>query len=206
MKTWAAPDRGALFVVTGPSGCGKTTLLRDAFSAIPGLEFSVSATTRPRREDEIEGVHYRFVDGPSFDELVARGALLEWARVYDRRYGTPRDPVLSALSEGRSIVLDIDVQGARQVRAAFPEAVSIFVLPRSVDILRQRLEARGTDSPEVIASRMTQVAAQLSGCGEFEYLVVNDDLDTAHRCFQAVILAELQRADRRSSLVQGFTS
>jgi len=206
MRAWAPPDRGALFVVTGPSGCGKTTLLRDALRAIPGLEFSVSATTRARREGEIEGVHYNFVDEPSFDDLVARGALLEWARVYDSRYGTPRARVISAIAEGRSIVLDIDVQGARQVRVAFPEAVSIFVLPRSIDILRQRLEARGTDSADVIASRMTQVATQLSGCGEFDYLVVNDDLKTAHRCFQGVFLAELQRADRHSSLVQSFTS
>ena len=205
MNAWTAPDFGALFVVTGPSGSGKTTLLHEAFARVPGLAFSVSATTRAARTGERNGVDYNFVSDERFDALVERRQLLEWAPVYDRRYGTPRAPVEQALADGKSIVLDIDVQGARQVRAAFPECVSIFILPRSIEVLRERLEARGTDSDDIIASRMTQVMGQLSGCGEFDYLVVNDDLHTAHLCFQGVLLAELQRAERHGSLVQRFT-
>lgn len=205
-SSWTAPDRGALFVVTGPSGVGKSTLLHSAFAAIPGLGFSVSATTRAARTGETDGVDYHFVSPERFEELVEEGALLEWAQVYDRRYGTPRKPVEDALSSGRSIILDIDVQGARQVRDAFPECVSIFILPHSVGVLRQRLQGRGTDSQAIIDGRMKQVQEQLDGCGEFDYVVVNDDLELAHRCFQAVILAELQRAERRGSLVQRFTT
>jgi guanylate kinase len=202
LRAWKGPDRGALFVVTGPSGCGKSTLLHEAFRVIPGLEFSVSATTRGAREGETDGVDYHFVDDARFEQLLDEEALLEWAQVYDRRYGTPRAPVLEALDSGRSVVLDIDLLGARQVRQAYPEAVLIFVLPPDLDALEQRLRARDTDSEEVIRRRMDLVAEQLAGVGEFDYLVVNDDLATAHDSFQAVILAELSRADRRPSLVQ----
>lgn len=205
-SSWTPPDRGALFVVTGPSGVGKSTLLHAAFDTIPGLGFSVSATTRPPRPGETDGVDYHFVTGERFQQLVDDDALLEWAQVYDRRYGTPRAPVEQALEAGRSIVLDIDVQGARQVRQAFPQAVSVFILPRSVEVLRKRLQGRGTDSQAIIDGRMRQVQEQLDGCGAFDYLVVNDDLELAHRCFQGVILAELQRAERRGSLVQRFTT
>lgn len=205
LTRWERPDAGALFVVTGASGSGKTTLLREALQQIPGLEFSVSATTRAIRPGEEDGVDYHYVGQEGFDALLADGALLEWARVYDQRYGTPRAPVLAALAEGRSVVLDIDVQGAEQVRASFPEAVTVFVLPASVDVLEHRLRSRGTDSEEIIRSRMDQLMGQLGRCGEFDYLVVNDDLDTAHRCFQAVLLAELQRRSRRDGLVERMT-
>jgi len=205
-SSWTPPDRGALFVVTGPSGVGKSTLLLAAFEAIPGLGFSVSATTRAARAGETDGVDYHFVNLERFEQLVRDEALLEWAQVYGRRYGTPRKPVEEALAAGRSIVLDIDVQGARQVRRAFPECVSIFILPQSVGVLRQRLLGRGTDSQDIIDGRMRQVQEQVDGCGEFDYLVVNDDLELANRCFQGVIFAELQRAERRGSLVQRFTT
>jgi len=201
---WERPDRGALFVVTGASGSGKTTLLRRALAEIPGLEFSVSATTRGMRAGEQDGVDYHFVGHEHFDELLGRDALLEWAQVYDNRYGTPREPVEAALADGRSVVLDIDVQGAAQVRERFPQAVTVFVLPAAVEVLEQRLRARGTDSEEVIAKRMSQLMGQLGECGAFDYLVVNDDLETAHRCFQGVLLAELQRRDRRDALVRRF--
>ncbi|HJN73427.1 MAG TPA: guanylate kinase [Myxococcota bacterium] len=204
MLRWQGPDTGVLFVVTGASGSGKTTLLRQALVEIPGVEFSVSATTRSMRAGEEEGVDYHFVGQTGFDRLLADEALLEWARVYDNRYGTPRAPVEAALAEGRSVVLDIDVQGAAQVRGSFPDAVTIFVLPASLAALEDRLRSRGTDSEEIIASRMAQLMDQVGHCGDFDYLVVNDDLDTAHRCFQAVFLAEFQRRCRREGLVQAM--
>ena len=201
---WERPDTGALFVVTGASGSGKTTLLRRALEEIPGLEFSVSATTRAMREGERDGVDYHFVTRQEFELRRDGGQLLESAQVYDHFYGTPRAPVEAALAEGRSVVLDIDVQGAAQVRRSFPGAVTLFVLPAAIEALEQRLRARGTDSEAIIASRMAQLMGQLSACGDFDYLVVTDDLETAHRCFQGVLLAEPQRRSRRNSLVERF--
>lgn len=199
---WDRPDRGVLFVVSGPSGVGKSTLVRRAMEAIPDLAFSVSATTRAPRPGEQDGVHYHFLDGRRFEELVRGGAFLEHATVYDRRYGTLREPTERALAEGRSLVLDIDVQGAAQVRAQLPEAVHLFVLPPRVAILEERLRRRGTDPEETIRRRMTQVGEQLRGCVDFDYVVVNDHLETASATFTGVLLAEMSRCSRRQRAIQ----
>lgn len=204
MKGWRAPDRGALFVISGASGSGKTTLVQRVFARVPGLEFSVSVTTRPARPGERDGVDYHFIDAARYASLREEGALLEHAEVYGRAYGTPREPVVRALAEGRSIVLDIDVQGAAQVRTALPEAVSIFILPPSIATLHDRLVARGTDSPEVIDRRMREAREQLERCGEYEYLIVNDVLDTASACLEGVFWAELSRRERRGALVRSM--
>lgn len=201
---WQAPDRGALFVVSGASGTGKTTLLRAALQRVPGLEFSVSATTRAPRVGEADGVDYHFVSTDRFRAMLADGALLEHAEVYGTLYGTPRAPVLAALAEGRSIVLDIDVQGAAQVRAAYPEAVTIFILPPRVEAIRERLAARGTDDPAVVERRIREAHAQLARCGEYDYLVMNDVLDTAHAQLQGIFLAELSRRGRRDGWVRAL--
>lgn len=196
---WTAPDVGALFVVSGPSGSGKTTLLHAALKAVPGLEFSVSATTRGPRAGERDGVDYHFVTRAAFERLLAEGALLEHAEVYGNFYGTPRAPVEAALAEGRSIVLDIDVQGAAQVRAAHPEAVSVFVLPPNLAAIEARLRARGLDDDTIVARRVREADEQLAEAGEYDYLVMNDDLSSAHTQFQAVLVAELLRRSRRES-------
>ncbi len=194
--TWTAPATGALFVVSGASGTGKTTLLRAALDAMSGIEFSVSVTTRAMRPGEENGRDYWVIEPDRYEAMVAAGDLLEHAGVYDRAYGTPRAPVATALAEGRSILLDIDVQGARQVRAKMPQAVSVFILPPSVASMEARLRARG-DPPEVIARRMQQSHAQLAAAPEYDYLVLNDDLPAAHAMFQSVLVAELLRRDRR---------
>jgi guanylate kinase len=204
LDRWRAPDRGALFVVSGASGTGKTTLLERVFTMVPGLEFSVSVTTRPPRAGEQDGVQYHFIDGARFEELVATGALYEHARVYNHAYGTPRAPVEAALAAGRSIVLDIDVQGAAQVRRAAPEAVTIFILPPSPEVLRERLQGRGTDSAEVVARRMEEAQEQLRACGDYDYLVLNDDLGTATAQLVGIVLAELSRRGRRETWVRAF--
>ena len=205
--SWSHPSRGALFVVSGASGSGKTTLLHAAFAAIPGLEFSVSATTRGMRPGERDGVDYHFVSRDHFRGLKERGELLEHASVYENDYGTPREPVDRALAEGRSIVLDIDVQGARQVRTAHPEAVSVFILAPSRAAMEARLRGRG-DAPEVVARRMGMADGQLAGAAEYDYLVLNDDIGAAHAQFQAVFAAELLRTERRrkwiSAVLPGF--
>lgn len=196
---WTAPDVGALFVVSGPSGSGKTTLLHAALEAVPGLEFSVSATTRAPRAGERDGVDYHFVTRAAFERLLEEGALLEHAEVYGNFYGTPRAPVEAALAEGRSIVLDIDVQGAAQVRAAHPEAVSVFVLPPNLAAIEARLRARGLDDDTIVARRVREADEQLAEAAEYDYLVMNDDLPSAHTQFQAVLVAELLRRSRRES-------
>lgn len=202
LEHWNRPDRGVLFVVTGPSGVGKSTLVRTAMQRIPGLAFSVSATTRAPREGEVDGIDYHFLDREAFEAEVARGAFLEHATVYGRSYGTLRAPVQAALDRGDSIVLDIDVQGAEQVRRTEPEAVHVFLLPPNLATLEARLRARATDDEATIRRRMAEVEQQLRGAGAFDYLVVNDHLETAHTVFQAVLLAEMSRRSRRDGWIR----
>lgn len=205
LRGWPPPDHGALFVVSGASGTGKTTLLRAALDRVPGLEFSVSATTRAPRRGERDGVDYHFVAPDAFREMQRAGELLEHAEVYGTLYGTPRAPVLQALAEGRSIVLDIDVQGAGQVRAVYPEAVTIFVLPPRIEVIRERLVGRGTDGPEVVERRIRDATEQIARCGEYDYLVMNDVLETANAQLQGIFLAELSRRSRREGWVRAVT-
>lgn len=201
---WQAPDRGALFIVSGASGTGKTTLLNALFERVPGLEWSVSVTTRAPRVGERDGVDYHFIDRPRYEALLEAHALLEHAEVYGTGYGTPRGPVEAALAEGRSIVLDIDVQGAAQVRARVPHAVSVFVLPPRIEAIRERLVARGTDTPETIERRVRDAHEQLARCGEYDYLVMNDNLATAETQLAGIFLAELSRRSIRGSWVRAM--
>ena len=203
---WSRPDTGCLFVITGPSGVGKSTLIRHCLQTIPGLSFSVSATTRAPRDGETDGVDYHFLDRQSFGERVAAGAFLEHAQVYDRRYGTLATPTAKALERGDSLILDIDVQGSAQVRQTRPDAIHVFILPPSLDHLERRLRARGTDSDAIIEGRMQQVHEQLAGAPHFDYLVMNDDLAIAKRCLAGVLLAEMQRRTRRQSWLDRFRS
>ncbi|MFK7931553.1 MAG: guanylate kinase [Myxococcota bacterium] len=205
LKGWRRPSRGVLFVVTGPSGVGKSTLIREARALIPDLDFGVSATTREARAGEVHGVDYLFMTPEEFDKKVEEGAFLEHARVYDHAYGTPRAAVEEALAAGRSILLDIDVAGHRQVLASGLQGVHVLLLPPDLATLERRLRSRGTDSDEIIARRMLQVAGQLEAVREFDHLVVNDHLQSAHRVFQGVLLAALTRTSHRYALVQQVT-
>ncbi|CAK0778758.1 guanylate kinase [Gammaproteobacteria bacterium] len=178
-----------LFIVSAPSGAGKTSLVKALLEAVPHLVVSVSHTTRAPRPGEKEGVHYYFVSHNKFLELIAQDAFLEHARVFGNWYGTSREGVQKNLSTGQDVVLEIDWQGARQARAAFPNAVSIFVMPPSQESLRQRLQGRGQDSPEVIEKRLAGAQEDLSHVKEFDHVVVNDDFAAALRHLITIVLA-----------------
>jgi guanylate kinase/non-canonical purine NTP pyrophosphatase (RdgB/HAM1 family) len=178
--TGTMPDvRGKLFVLAAPSGAGKTSLVKALLERMPQLVMSVSHTTRPRRPTEEHGREYYFVGVPEFERLVTEGEFLEHARVFDNLYGTARAPVEARLARGGDIVLEIDWQGARQVRAAMPDCVTIFILPPSREALEKRLRSRATDSPQVIERRLRDAVSDMAHWREFDYVVVNDDFETA---------------------------
>ena len=186
---------GRLFVITGPSGVGKGTLIRRLRERIPDLELSVSATTRPPRPGEQDGVDYHFTGEEEFDRMARAGQLVEHATYSGHRYGTPRSEVEPRLAEGRSVVLEIEVQGARQVRQAMPEAIQVFIAPPSAEALRARLEGRGTDEPEEIERRLSVAEEELAARREFGHVVVNDDLDRATEELVALVREIVPQAD-----------
>jgi len=183
-------------LVVGPSGCGKTTVIRAGLEQLPEARFSVSCTTRPPRAGEVDGVDYFFLGEADFAQRVANRDFLEHAVVHGNRYGTLREQVSAAVAEGAVVILDIDVQGARQVRAAAVDAVFVFVLPPSMQALESRLRGRASDSEEVIAGRLAIARAEMSEAPLFDYLLVNDELPEAVSEFLSVIAAERLRRSR----------
>ncbi len=197
------PVPGILFIVSAPSGAGKTSLLKQLIPADDRLALSVSHTTRAMRPGEADGVHYHFVDVATFQGMVGEAAFLEHAQVFDNYYGTAESGVRAQLAAGQDVVLEIDWQGARQVRRRFPDAVSIFVAPPSIEALRERLGGRGTDSDQIIERRMRDARSELSHFSEYDYLVVNDDFDTALAELGAIVTAERLREPRQAQRHQG---
>jgi guanylate kinase len=183
-------QRGKLFVIAAPSGAGKTSLVRALMQRRPALRFSISYTTRQQRPNERDGHDYFFVDKPQFERMVAAGDFLEHARVFDNYYGTSRPQVEQLLDASQDVLLEIDWQGAQQIRRALPECRSIFVLPPSREALEQRLRGRKTDSDEVIARRLRDSLADLSHWSEFDYIVVNDDFDRAAGELEAIVTGQ----------------
>jgi guanylate kinase len=180
-----------VFVITGPSGVGKGTLISQLLERVPDLELSVSATTRQPREGELNGRDYHFLTAEQFDERVEQGDFLEFATYSGNLYGTMRTEVERRLSEGHSVVLEIEVQGARQVRAAMRESVQVFIAPPAPAVLRQRLNARGTDAPHAIDARLEVAAQEMAAQDEFAYRVVNDDLAQAADELERIVRGEL---------------
>ncbi len=185
--------QGNLFIVSAPSGAGKTSLLKALLERDDRLKLSVSHTTRAPRPGEEDGVHYHFVSVDEFMRLAGEGAFLEQAQVFDNYYGTSQAAVQSLLDQGYDVVLEIDWQGARQVRKAFPTAISIFIVPPSVEILRERLGNRGQDDESIIERRMKDARGELSHYPEYDYLVVNDDFDLALDELRCILRAERLR-------------
>jgi guanylate kinase len=183
--------RGLMLVLSSPSGTGKTTLSRRLLEVDPAVQLSVSATTRPQRPAEVDGRDYHFVDRARFDEMVRKGQLLEWAEVFGNRYGTPRAPVEEALSRGKDVLFDIDWQGTQQVyRKMRDDVVSVFVLPPTADELKHRLERRAEDTPDVIARRLRNAAEEIPHWTEYDYVLVNRDLDKSFARLRSILTAE----------------
>ena len=194
--------KGMLLVISGPSGAGKGTLYNRVLAADPTITFSVSYTTRGPRPGEVDGKDYCFVTEAEFRQMLERDGFLEHADVHGHMYGTPRQPVLDALEAGRSVMLDIDPQGALQVMEKMPDCVSVFILPPSFKELRRRLTGRGTEKPEEIERRLHNARGEVKLMGKYQYLVVNDDLEVAYRTLQGIVDAEKQRSSRFFPVVE----
>jgi len=193
-------------VLAGPSGGGKTTVCRRIVGSRPDVRFSVSATTRAPRPGERDGADYRFLSRESFDALVEADGLLEWAEVHGERYGTPRETLSNASEGGSHLLLDIDVQGARQVREREPGAVLVFLLPPTGDVLVERLRRRGSEDEEAVRRRLRTALSELEAVQEFDYVVVNDDLDVTVGAVQAILDAEVHRTQRHLDLLREHTA
>ena len=202
----AAARRGMILILSSPSGAGKTTLTRMLMQdRTLDLTLSVSVTTRRRRSSEVDGIHYRFIDGQEFERMKTGGDLLEWAEVHGNGYGTPRAPVERVLAEGRDMLFDIDWQGAKQVRERLgDDAVTIFVLPPSMRELRARLERRAEDSSSTIEQRLDNARVEIERWRNYQYVIVNDDLQRAYRDVVAIITAERLRVGRVEPAIEPF--
>jgi guanylate kinase len=193
--------RGLMLVLSSPSGAGKTTISRRLLDIEPDLVLSISATTRPMRPSEQEGVDYQFVDHATFDRMVAESAFLEHAKVFDHQYGTPRAAVEQSLAAGRDVLFDIDWQGTQQLaQSARADLVSVFILPPTIAALEQRLKTRAQDSAEVVARRMAKAADEMSHWAEYDYVVINADVERAFNDVKAILAAERLKRDRQTGL------
>lgn len=196
--------RGLLFVLSSPSGAGKTTISKKLLAADSDIGLSISATTRPMRLGEVDGKDYHFIDVPTFKEMVANGDFLEWAHVFDNRYGTPRAPVEAMLEAGKDVLFDVDWQGAQQLyQEAGPDVVRVFILPPSMEELERRLRGRGTDSDQVIKGRMARAANEISHWDAYDYVLVNDDVESCFEKVCSILKSERMKRRRQTGLI-GF--
>jgi guanylate kinase len=197
MEADRRPRRGIIFILSAPSGAGKTTISRAALKTIEGLEASVSLTTRAPRENETDGLDYHFVSDEEFNRRLKGDELAESARVFDASYGTPRAPLVSAVAAGHDILLDIDIQGARQIRALYAaDAVTVFVLPPSFDELEERLRRRGTEDEAAIARRLKRARDEASAYPEYDYLIINAEVSDSISRLEAIVNAERLKVER----------
>lgn len=193
---------GRLYIISAPSGAGKTSLVKQLIADMDELTVSVSHTTRPKRPTELDGVDYFFVPVREFQDMINRQAFLEHARVFDNYYGTAQRTVEENLGQGLDVILEIDWQGAQQIRTLLPDSVSIFILPPSIAVLRHRLQNRGQDNEEIIERRMRDAVAEMSHYPEFDYLIVNDDFDTALNQLKSVVTANKLLQNRQQQKLE----
>lgn len=194
-------NKGRLFIISGPSGSGKDTVLQELFKKCPELKFSISSVTRPMRQGEVEGEKYNFISREKFENMIANDELLEYNQFVGNFYGTPRASVEAAINSGKDIIVEIDVNGAAQIRSKIKDAISVFIMPPSLEILKARLSRRGTETADVIEKRIAVALGEISRATEYDYIVVNDDLSEAVNDFAAIITADRLKIERQSALV-----
>jgi len=195
-------EKGQIFVITAPSGTGKTTIIDSVRKNMRGIGYSISHTTRMPREGEVNGYHYYFVDRAGFQKMIEAHEFIEWAVVYDHLYGTSISSIDRELSSGKDVLMDLDIQGAEEIKRQFPESVSIFILPPSTETLKERLKGRSTDEKIHIDLRMRNAVEEIQRCRDYDFIIVNDDLNEAVREIEAIITAQRAHRKRRFPLVQ----
>lgn len=196
-------NHGLLIVLSGPSGAGKGTICQELLRQMPNLRYSVSSTTRCPRPGEVEGVHYHFRPRQEFEAMLASDELLEWAEFCDNYYGTPRFAVEQALQEGMDVILEIEIQGALQIKKRFPQGVFTFIVPPSLDVLSERIHKRGTESEEVIQKRLAKAVQELEYVSEYDYVVINDEVPVAVDKLKSILVAEKCRVKRKPFVFKG---
>lgn len=194
-------NKGSLIIISGPSGSGKDTVLKKLFEKMPEIEFSISSVSRAMREGEVQGEKYNFITRAEFEKMIADDALLEYNVYCDNYYGTPKAPVEKCIASGGEIILEVDVNGAANVRKNCADNFSVFIAPPSFEVLRNRLINRGTETPEVVEKRLAQAKNELDRAKEYDYIVVNDDLDVAVEELKNIIISERHRIDRNSDIL-----
>ncbi len=194
-------NKGRLFIISGPSGSGKDTLLVKLFKAVPEIKFSISSITRPMRENEKPGQKYNFISKDEFENMIKNNELLEYNQFLGNYYGTPKAPVIKAIENGDDIVVEVDVNGAAQIRNNVPDCTSVFILPPSLEALKTRLHDRGTESEEKIRERLLCALDEIKRANEYDYVVVNDDIDTALNDLVGIIRLDRLKIDRNLDLI-----
>ena len=199
-------NKGGVFIISGPSGSGKDTVLAELFRNKPDLLFSISSITRPMRQGEKEGEKYNFISKEKFLYMIENDMLLEHNVFVENYYGTPREPVENAVKEGKDIIIEVDVNGAAQIREKLPEAVSIFIMPPSFDELKRRLKGRGTESEELIEKRLNSALGEIKRAAEYDYIIVNDNITAAADNILSVILSSSFKTDRQKTIIDEVLS
>ena len=196
--------KGRVYIISGPSGSGKDTLMKKVFEKAPEIAFSISSITRPMREGEVEGEKYNFISRERFEQMIANDELLEHNVFVGNYYGTPKAPVIECIEKGQDMLIEVDVNGATQIRSKMPDAVSVFIMPPSLEVLKTRLTGRGTDNQDVIEKRLNEALREISSAVNYDYIVVNDDLETAVNDFVSIMSVDKFRTDRNLELINNI--
>ncbi len=194
-------SKGGIFIISGPSGSGKDTLLAELFRKKPELDFSISSITRPMREGEREGEKYNFISRDKFEKMIENGELLEYNSYIGNYYGTPKAPVTAAAEAGRDIIIEVDVNGAAQIKKRLPEAVGIFIMPPSFEELKRRLSGRGTETEELIGKRLESALGEIERAREYDYIVVNEDIETAVEDIVSIITSSGLKLEKQKHII-----